>query len=59
MMWCAKTRICGGQVIEQAKPLVDFYFTAVVSQIDLSSAREKGAAVAELAPLIAELNDES
>jgi DNA primase len=46
------------QIIDQAKPLVDFYFTAVVSQIDLSSAREKGAAVAELAPLIAELNDE-
>jgi DNA primase len=46
------------EIIDQAKPLVDFYFTAVVSQIDLSSAREKGAAVAELAPLIAELNDE-
>jgi DNA primase len=46
------------KIIDQAKPLVDFYFTAVVSQIDLSSAREKGAAVAELAPLIAELNDE-
>ncbi len=46
------------RIIDQAKPLVDFYFTAVVSQIDLSSAREKGAAVAELAPLIAELNDE-
>ena len=47
------------QIIDQAKPLVDFYFTAVVSQIDLNSAREKGAAVAELAPLIAELNDET
>lgn len=46
------------QTIEQAKPLVDFYFTAVVSQFDLSSAREKGAAVAELAPLIAEINDD-
>jgi DNA primase len=46
------------EVIAQAKPLVDFYFSAVVNQIDLSSAREKGAAVAELAPLIAELNDE-
>jgi DNA primase len=46
------------QTIEQAKPLVDFYFTAVVGQFDLSNAREKGAAVAELAPLIAELNDE-
>ena len=47
------------QIIDEAKPLVDFYFTAVVSQIDLNSAREKGAAVAELAPLIAELNDEA
>lgn len=46
------------QTVDQAKPLVDFYFTAVVSQIDLTSAREKGAAVAELAPLIAEINDE-
>ena len=46
------------QIVDEAKPLVDFYFTAVVGQIDLSSAREKGAAVAELAPLIAELNDE-
>jgi DNA primase len=46
------------QIIDQAKPLVDYYFTAVVSQIDLSSARDKGAAVAELAPLIAEINDE-
>jgi len=46
------------QTIEQAKPLVDFYFTVIVSQFDLSNAREKGAAVAELAPLIAEINDE-
>jgi DNA primase len=46
------------QIIDQAKPLVDYYFTSVVGQIDLSNAREKGAAVAELAPLIAELNDE-
>lgn len=46
------------RLIAEAKPLVDFYFSAVVSQIDLTSAREKGAAVTELAPLIAELNDE-
>lgn len=46
------------QIVDQAKPLVDFYFSAVVNQIDLGDARAKGAAVAELAPLIAELNDE-
>jgi DNA primase len=46
------------QLIEQAKPLVDFYFTVVAGEMDLSSARGKGAAVAELAPLIAELDDE-
>jgi len=41
-----------------AKPLVDFYFDVVVSHEDLSSARGKGLAVGELAPLIAELSDE-
>jgi DNA primase len=46
------------QLVDQAKPLVDFYFTVVASEMDLSSARGKGAAVAELAPLIAELDDE-
>ncbi|MCC6457076.1 MAG: DNA primase [Caldilineaceae bacterium] len=46
------------QFIDQAKPLVDFYFTAVAGGMDLNSARGKGAAVAELAPLIAELDDE-
>jgi DNA primase len=46
------------KLIEQAKPLVDFYFTVVTRDMDLSSARGKGAAVAELAPLIAELEDE-
>ncbi len=46
------------KLIDQAKPLVDFYFTVVTRDMDLSSARGKGAAVAELAPLIAELEDE-
>jgi DNA primase len=45
------------QLIAGAKPLVDFYFDVVARQMDLSSARGKGAAVAELAPLIAELDD--
>jgi DNA primase len=46
------------QLVEQAKPLVDFYFDVVAKQMDLTTARGKGAAVAELAPLIAELDDE-
>jgi DNA primase len=37
---------------------VDFYFDVVASAEDLTSARGKGLAVAELAPLIAELGDE-
>jgi DNA primase len=41
-----------------AKPLVDFYFGVVAAGEDLGSARGKGLAVAELAPLIAELGDE-
>lgn len=44
--------------VAAAKPLVDFYFDSVAAHEDLSSARGKGLAVAELAPLIAELNDE-
>jgi DNA primase len=44
--------------VDAAKPLVDFYFDVVASTEDLSSARGKGLAVAELAPLIAELGDE-
>lgn len=44
--------------VAAAKPLVDFYFGIVAANEDLSSARGKGLAVAELAPLIAELGDE-
>ena len=44
--------------VDAAKPLVDFYFDVVASTEDLGSARGKGLAVAELAPLIAELGDE-
>ena len=44
--------------IDAAKPLVDFYFDVVAAQTDLSSARGKGVAVAELTPLIAELGDD-
>ena len=45
-------------LIAQAKPLVDFYFATVTQETDLADARGKGLAVAELAPLIAELEDE-
>ncbi len=43
--------------VAAAKPLVDFYFDVVARQSDLTSARGKGEAVAELTPLIAELSD--
>ena len=44
--------------LETAKPLVDFYFDVVSAGVDITSARGKGEAVAELTPLIAELGDE-
>ncbi|MEZ4664659.1 MAG: toprim domain-containing protein, partial [Caldilineaceae bacterium] len=46
------------KLVEQAQPLVDFYFQIVATQYDLKTAQGKGAAVSELAPLIAELGDE-
>ena len=45
-------------IVAQAQPLVDFYFQVISTQYDLRSAQGKGAAVSELAPLIAELSDE-
>lgn len=45
------------RTVAAAKPLVDFYFDVAAHQSDLTSARGKGEAVAELTPLIAELND--
>lgn len=45
-------------LVAQAQPLVDFYFRLITEQFDLTSAQGKGLAVAELAPLIAELDDE-
>lgn len=44
-------------LVDNALTLVDFYFNLVKEQYDLTSAQGKGLAVAELAPLIAELND--
>ncbi len=46
------------RIVAAAKPLVDFYCDVVAQQSDLTSAIGKGEAVAELTPLIAELNDE-
>lgn len=46
------------QLVDRAQPLVDFYLRFVATQYDLASAQGKGLAVAELAPLIAELDDE-
>ena len=45
-------------LINNATPLVDYYFGVVANQYDLDSALGKGEAVAELTPLIAELGDE-
>lgn len=47
------------QLVNQAQPLVDFYFKIIAEQYDLTSAHGKGQAVAELTPLIAELSDEA
>ena len=45
-------------LVDKAQPLVDFYFRLIAEQFDLTSAQGKGLAVAEISPLIAELNDE-
>lgn len=46
------------QLVAAAQPLVDFYFDSIARQYDLATVQGKGQAVAELAPLIAELHDE-
>ena len=45
-------------MVENARPLVDFYFRIVADQFDLTNGPGKGAAVSALAPLIAELGDD-
>ncbi len=45
-------------LVEQAQPLVDYFFGVIAREYDLSSAGGKAAAVSALAPLIAELNDD-
>lgn len=46
------------QIVENATPLVDFYFGLTARRFDLKTPQGKGQAVAELTPLIAELDDE-
>ncbi len=46
------------QFVENAHPLVDFYFRVVSSQVDLDTAQGKAEAVSQLVSLIAELGDE-
>jgi DNA primase len=45
-------------LIDNAQPLVDYFFKVIEEQYDLSGASGKGAAVSALAPLIAELGDD-
>ena len=46
------------RLVEHAQPLVDFYFAAVSRKADLRSVAGRGQLVAELTPLIAELEDD-
>jgi DNA primase len=46
------------RLIDDARPLLDFYFQIVADQFDITSAAGKAAAVSALAPLIAELGDD-
>jgi DNA primase len=45
-------------LVQNATPLVDYFINIVAVQSDLNSAQGKAEAVAELAPLIAELDDD-
>lgn len=46
------------QLVQDALPLVDFYFKAITSRLDLASPKGKSAAVAQLLPIIREIDDE-
>lgn len=46
------------KLVADALPLVDFYFAVTSRRVDLGSAQGKAEAVAELAPLIAEIDEE-
>ncbi len=45
------------QLMEQAKPVMDYYFQALTADLDLTTARGKTEAVHALGPLIAEVGD--
>ncbi len=45
-------------LIRRAQPLVDYFFDLVQAQYDLGTAQGKAQAVAQIAPLIAELGDD-
>ncbi|MBI2953972.1 MAG: toprim domain-containing protein [Chloroflexi bacterium] len=45
------------RLIDRAVPIVDYYFNVATSQLDLSQAKDKSAAVAQLLPIIKELKD--
>jgi DNA primase len=46
------------RLVAEARPLVDFFFDSVSHRVDLRTAEGKASAVSELAPLIAELENE-
>lgn len=43
------------QLVEQARPVMDFYITALTADLDLSSGKGKAEAVKRLAPLVAQI----
>lgn len=45
------------RIIDQAMPVVDFYFQAVTADLDLTSAKGKSVAVQELMPVLRELSN--
>lgn len=45
------------QLVSQAKPVMDYYFNALTTDLDLSTAKGKAEAVQLLGPLIAEIGD--
>jgi len=46
------------ELVAEALPVVDYYFSLISSRLDLSSAKGKSAAAKELLPIIEELGDE-
>jgi len=46
------------QLVREALPLVDFYFKAITARLDMTSPKGKSAAVAQLLPIIREIDDQ-